>query len=116
MTQASAPTRTGAHTLLTTLAERGPRYLFGVPGPGAYPIYDALCDVPSLTPVVGRHEQSSLFSALAYAWAGGGVAVATSVPEAGLTNAATGLLEATRAQARLLFVIEEHPMHRDVLH
>src|SRR5688572_3007250 len=85
--------RTGAHLLLTALQARGTRYLFGVPGHGAYPIYDALSDLPSLTPVVGRHEQSSLFSALGYAWASGRVAVATSVPEAGLTNAATGLLE-----------------------
>lgn len=105
----------GAHLLLATLQSRGTRYLFGVPGHGAYPIYDALCDFPELVPVVGRHEQSSLFSALAYAWASGTTAVATSVPEAGLTNAATGLLEATNTQARLLFVIEANPMHSDVL-
>jgi acetolactate synthase-1/2/3 large subunit len=107
--------QTGAHLLLTALEARGTRYLFGVPGHGAYPIYDALSDVPALTPIVGRHEQSSLFSALGYAWASGRVAVATSVPEAGLTNAATGLLEATGSQERLLFLIEENPMHRDVL-
>lgn len=104
----------GAHLLLATLQSRGIGHLFGVPGHGAYPIYNALCDFPGLTPVVGRHEQSSLFSALAYAWASSATAFATSVPEAGLTNAATGLLEATNAQARLLFVIEAHPMHADV--
>ncbi|MCC6628070.1 MAG: thiamine pyrophosphate-binding protein, partial [Chloroflexi bacterium] len=106
---------TGAHGLLSALQARGVRYLFGVPGHGAYPIYNALCDVPAITPIIGRHEQSSFFTALTYAWAGGGVAVATSVPEAGLTNAATGLLEATLSQDRVLFLLEENPMHRDVL-
>lgn len=114
MVQSSSATITGAHLLLSTLRERGTRYLFGVPGHGAYPIYGAITDFPDLTPVVGRHEQSSLFSALAYAWASGQVAVATSVPEAGLTNAATGLLEATWAQERLLFLIEENRIHRDI--
>src|SRR3712207_2133240 len=108
MAQPVAVAATGAHLLLQVLQEGGTPYLFGVPGHGAYPIYDALCDFPELTPIVGRHEQSSLFSALGYAWAGGAVAVATSVPEAGLTNAATGLLEATGTQARLLFIIEAH--------
>ena len=112
-TKATAPD--GAHLLLETLQARGTRHLFGVPGHGAYPIYNALCDFPDVTPVIGRHEQSSLFSALAYAWASGTTAVATSVPEAGLTNAATGLLEATNAQARILFVIEAHPMHAGIV-
>lgn len=115
MAQSPAVVHTGAHRLLAALEARGIRYLFGVPGHGAYPIYNAICDFPGLMPVVGRHEQSSLFSALGYAWAGGTVAVATSVPEAGLTNASTGLLEATWSQDRLLFVIEENPIHRDVL-
>jgi acetolactate synthase-1/2/3 large subunit len=115
MTDTSTVMATGAHALLATLAARGVRYLFGVPGHGAYPIYNALCDVPAIVPIIGRHEQSSLFSALTYAWAGGGVAVATSVPEAGLTNAATGLLEATLSHDRVLYLLEENPMHRDVL-
>ena len=114
MDKAMSTAPSGAHLLLETLQARGTRHLFGVPGHGAYPIYNALCDFPAITPIIGRHEQSSLFSALAYAWASGTTAVATSVPEAGLTNAATGLLEATNAQARVLFVIESHPMHADL--
>ena len=43
MTEPTAPaTRTGAHALLTALEARGVRYLFGSPGNGAYPIFDAL--------------------------------------------------------------------------
>ncbi|MFN8511969.1 MAG: thiamine pyrophosphate-dependent enzyme [Chloroflexia bacterium] len=116
MSQPATTPPNGAHLLLATLQARGTRHLFGVPGHGAYPIYDALCDFPAIEPVVGRHEQSSLFSALAFSWASGTTVVATSVPEAGLTNAATGLLEANNTQARLFFVIEANPLHAGVAH
>ncbi len=105
----------GAHALLSALESRGVRYLFGVPGHGAYPIYDAINDFPSMQAIVGRHEQGITFAADAYAWVTNGVAVATSVPAAGLTNASTSILEATWSQDRLLFLLEEDPMHRDVL-
>src|SRR5687768_4590148 len=55
MDEAKTAAPTGAHLLLATLQARGTRHLFGVPGHGAYPIYNALCDFPTLTPIVGRH-------------------------------------------------------------
>ncbi|MBM4407717.1 MAG: thiamine pyrophosphate-binding protein, partial [Chloroflexi bacterium] len=113
--QPAIATRTGAHALLAALESRGVRHLFGIPGHGAYPIFDALNDVPSIRPIVGRNEQGNTFSALGFAWATGGTAVATSVPAAGLTNAATPLAEATAAQDRLLFLLEHDRVHADVL-
>jgi acetolactate synthase-1/2/3 large subunit len=110
-TQRSA---TGAHALLAALRGAGAKYLFGVPGHGAYPIYDAINDFDDLGTIVGRNEQGVTFAALTYAWITGDVAVATSVPEAGLTNAATSLLEATLSQDRLLFVIEADPIHKEI--
>jgi acetolactate synthase-1/2/3 large subunit len=105
---------TGAHLLLRCLEAHGIRHLFGVPGHGAYPIYDALHDVPAIEPIVGRDEQGVTFAAVGYAWASGDVAVATSVPAAGLANASTPLLEATWSQDRVLFVLEEDPVHAGI--
>ena len=105
---------TGAHILLRSLEQHGVRHLFGVPGHGAYPIYDALHDVPAIEPIVGRDEQGATFAAVGYAWASGDVAVATSVPAAGLANAATPLLEATWSQDRVLFLLEEDPVHAGI--
>jgi acetolactate synthase I/II/III large subunit len=104
----------GAHALLATLQAQGVRYLFGVPGHGAYPIYDAINDFDGLRTIVGRNEQGITFAALTYAWITGDVAVATSVPEAGFTNSATSLLEATLSQDRVLFIVEADPIHRDI--
>src|SRR5258708_6404082 len=91
--QTAVKPMSGAHTLVGALAQHDVRYFFGVPGHGAYPIYDALHDFPAITPIVGRNEQGALFTADGYARATNGVAVATSVPLAGVTNAATSLWE-----------------------
>src|ERR1041385_3417561 len=82
---------TGAQALVAALELNGVDTLFGVPAHGAYPIYDALNDFPSVKPFVGRNEQGATFAADGYSRATGRVAVATSVPKAGLTNAATGV-------------------------
>ena len=108
-------TRNGAQALVDALAERGVDYLFGVPGHGAYPIYGALNSVPAVQPIVGRNEQGVGFIADGWSWTTNRVAVCTSVPQAGLTNSATGLLQATLDGERMLFLLEEEPSHRDVL-
>jgi acetolactate synthase-1/2/3 large subunit len=46
----------GAHALIAALELHGVDTLFGVPGHGAYPIYDALNDFPGVRPFVGRNE------------------------------------------------------------
>jgi acetolactate synthase-1/2/3 large subunit len=59
-----------------------------------------------MDPIVGRNEQGITFAAVGYSWASGGVAVVAAVPGAGMTNAATALLEATLSQDRVLFIVE----------
>ncbi len=108
-------TRNGARALVDALEERGVNYLFGVPGHGAYPIYGALNSVPGIQPIIGRNEQGAAFIADGWAWTTNRVAICTSVPAAGLTNSATGLLEATLHEERMLFLLEHEPGHRDVL-
>jgi acetolactate synthase-1/2/3 large subunit len=110
-----ARTMSGAHALIAALELHGVDTLFGVPGHGAYPIYDALNDFPGVRPFVGRNEQGATFAAEGYARATGRVAVATSVPKAGLTNASTGLWEATDQPSRMLFLLEADPSHRSIL-
>jgi acetolactate synthase-1/2/3 large subunit len=105
----------GAHALIAALERQGVRYLFGVPGHGAYPIYDALNDFPTVTPVVGRNEQGSLFSADGYARVTQDVAVCTSVPLAGVTNSLTSLWEANGHGSRVLYLIEYDPAHQELL-
>ncbi|HEV8634555.1 MAG TPA: thiamine pyrophosphate-binding protein [Chloroflexota bacterium] len=107
--------RTGAHVLIAALDLHGVDTLFGVPGHGAYPIYDALNDFPAVRPFVGRNEQGATFSAEGYSRATGRVAVATAVPKAGLTNAATGIWEANDQPSRMLFLLEADPSHRSIL-
>ncbi len=104
---------TGASALVGALERQGIPFLFGVPGHGAYPIYDALNDFPSVRPIVGRNEQGAIFAADGYSRATEDVAVATSVPRAGVTNSMTGLWEADGAGSRLLYVIEHDPIHHD---
>lgn len=105
----------GAQALVAALEKQGIRYLFGVPGHGAYPIYDALNDFPSITPVVGRNEQGALFAADGYSRATEDVAVATSVPLAGVTNSMTGLWEIDGHGSRVLYLIEHDPVHQELL-
>ena len=106
---------TGAHALVAALEKQGVKYLFGVPGHGAYPIYDALNDVSGVTPVVGRNEQGSLFCADGYSRVTEDVAVATSVPLAGVTNASTGLWEINGHGSRVLYLLEHNPVHEELL-
>lgn len=105
----------GAHALIAALELHGVDTLFGVPGHGAYPIYDALNDFPKVKPFVGRNEQGATFGAEGYSRSTGRVAVATAVPKAGLTNAATGIWEANDQPSRMLFLLEADPTHRPIL-
>lgn len=107
---AAEPAGFAANVLLAALEERGVRHLFGIPGHGAYPLFDAVNDFPSMDPIIGRNEQGITFAAVGYSWASGGVAVVAAVPGAGITNAATALLEATLSQDRVLFIVEPDPI------
>ncbi|MGH2458852.1 MAG: thiamine pyrophosphate-binding protein [Chloroflexota bacterium] len=105
----------GAQALIAALETQGIKYLFGVPGHGAYPIYDALNDFPAIRPVVGRNEQGAIFAADGYSRVTDDVAVATSVPRAGVTNALTGLWEVNGHGSRLLYLLEYDPVHQELL-
>ena len=91
MTQLQHPS--GAKALVQGLEREGVKYIFGLPGGAAIPIFDALVDSP-IKLVLVRHEQGATHMADGYARASGrpGVVVATSGP--GATNTVSGLLTA----------------------
>jgi acetolactate synthase I/II/III large subunit len=84
---------TGAQAVVHILEKQGVKYVFGLPGGAAIPLFDALVD-SSIHLVLTRHEQGATHMADGYARASGkpGVVLVTSGP--GATNTITGILTA----------------------
>jgi acetolactate synthase-1/2/3 large subunit len=76
------------------LEKQGVKYVFGLPGGAAIPLFDALVD-STIKLVLTRHEQGATHMADGYARASGepGVVLVTSGP--GATNTITGILTAS---------------------
>jgi acetolactate synthase-1/2/3 large subunit len=85
----------GSESLMRTLILEGVDTLFGYPGGGIMPAYDALYHYSNqLNHILVRHEQGAIHAAQGYARASGkvGVALVTSGP--GATNIITGIADA----------------------
>jgi len=84
---------TGAQAVVHILQQQGVKYVFGLPGGAAIPLFDALVDSP-IQLVLTRHEQGATHMADGFARACGrpGVVLVTSGP--GATNTITGILTA----------------------
>ncbi len=85
--------KSGAEILVQGLLDQGVDTIFGYPGGGVLPIYDALYDA-DIRHILTRHEQGAVHAADGYARASGrpGVCLATSGP--GATNLVTGIANA----------------------
>jgi len=85
--------RTGAQVIVDAIEQQGVKYVFGIPGGVAIPIYDALVGRP-IKLILTRHEQGATHMADGFARASGkpGVVIVTSGP--GATNTITGLFTA----------------------
>src|SRR5581483_12483155 len=83
---------TGAQALVAALAAHGARYVFGILGVHTLPLYDAIGDYPTLSPIVTRHESGATFAADGYARVSGAPGVVSVVPGPGALNAANGVL------------------------
>ena len=84
---------TGAQAVVRMLERQGVRYIFGLPGGAAIPLFDALVD-SSLQLVQTRHEQGATHMADGYARACGEPAVVLVTSGPGATNTITGILTA----------------------
>ena len=84
---------TGAQAVVHMLERQGVKYVFGLPGGAAIPLFDALVD-SSIHLVLTRHEQGATHMADGYARATGEPAVVLVTSGPGATNTITGILTA----------------------
>ena len=101
--------KSGAQTLVDSLAKAGTEVLFGYPGGSVLDIFNCLPEAP-LRFVLGRHEQGSVHMADGYARATGrpGVCLVTSGP--GATNTITGLATANMDGVPLVCITGQVPL------
>ena len=103
--------KSGAQTLVDSLAKAGTEVLFGYPGGSVLDIFNCLPEAP-LRFVLGRHEQGSVHMADGYARATGkpGVCLVTSGP--GATNTITGLATANMDGVPLVCITGQVPLQQ----
>src|SRR5258706_10725438 len=101
--------RTGAQIIWECLVHEGVRTVFGYPGGAILPAYDAMLDYP-IRHVLVRHEQGATHMADGYARASGegGVAIATSGPEA--ANLLTGIATAQMDPSPMVCITGQEPI------
>jgi acetolactate synthase I/II/III large subunit len=106
----------GAEMVIQALVDQGVQHVFGYPGGGVLPIYDALfesktAEQAGLRHILVRHEQGAVHAAEGYARSSGkvGCVLVTSGP--GATNAVTGLTDALCDSIPLVCLTGQVPTH-----
>lgn len=84
----------GAELLVRFLEAKGVRQLFGIPGAGILPFYDAILDSHVIHSYNVRHEQTAVFMADGFSRVSGKVGVCAATSGPGATNFLTGLYSA----------------------
>lgn len=82
---------TAAEALVRILEQKGVDKVFGIPGAGILPVFDAIAQGSSIKTYVVRHEQTSVFAADGYSRATGKVGVCAVTSGPGATNLVSGL-------------------------
>jgi len=101
--------RTGAHLLIESLLEEGVEVVFGIPGVGTLPVYDAFLDHTELRHIEVRHEQAAVFMADGYSRASTGIGVAFTSNGPGALNTVTAMATAYNDSVPLLHLVSENP-------
>jgi acetolactate synthase-1/2/3 large subunit len=101
--------RTGAHALVETLLGEGLTTLFGIPGVGTLPVYDAFLDHRELRHIEARHEQGAIFMADGFARAGGDIGVAFTSGGPGSLNTITAMASSYNDSVPVLHLMNENP-------
>src|SRR5579864_6584446 len=102
------PKMTGWQAVVEALRSEGVRRVYGLPGDPIH-LYDALYDIPEITPVLVRHEASGGFMAMAESRVTNRVTVAHGSPGPGMTNLVSAMLEAYSACAPVIFITTGAP-------
>jgi tartronate-semialdehyde synthase len=76
------------------LESEGVKHIFGIPGAGILPFYQALKDLGTIKHMVARHEEGAIHMADGYARAIGAVGVCAATSGPGASNFVTGLYTA----------------------
>ncbi len=90
--------------VMQTIASRGVKHVFMLPGGGAMHLNDSLGRCEGLEFVCNLHEQAAAIAAEAYAKVTGGLGVAQVTTGPGATNAVTGVVGAWQDSTPCLFV------------
>jgi len=101
------PTTTAADLILHYLEQIGVEYIFGIPGGGIEPLYNALARSQRRggpRPVVARHESGAAFMADGYARETGKLGVCCATTGPGATNMITGVASAYMDHTPLLAI------------
>lgn len=102
-----------ADLILHYLEQLGIEYLFGIPGGGIEPLYDALARSQRRggpRAVVARHETGAAFMADGYARETGKLGVCCATTGPGATNMITGVASAYQDQIPLLAITAQTPL------
>lgn len=97
-------TKTGAQVLVDALLREGIAHVFGIPGTQNLAILDVLRETPQIRFILTRHEQGAAFMAYGYARAKGAPAVVTATEGPGVTNLATGIAAAYKANVPVISI------------
>lgn len=90
--------------VLDYLVSGGVEYIFGIPAGSVNAFFDELYTIPSITPIVAKHEGAASYMAAAYARNSGKLAVCIGSSGPGGTNLITGAANAMREQLPILFL------------
>lgn len=101
--------RSGAHLLVESLIAQGVEVLFGIPGVGTLPVYDAFIDHPELRHIEVRHEQSAVFMADGFARVTGDFGTAFTSNGPGALNTITAMATAHNDSVPVLHIVSENP-------
>jgi len=85
---------TSMEAVVRILESEGVRHIFGIPGAGILPFYQALKDLGTIKHMITRHEESAIHMADGYARAIGTVGLCAATSGPGASNFVTGLYTA----------------------
>ncbi len=88
------PKMTAMNAAVSILYDEGVRHVFGIPGAGILPFYQAMKDFGKLKHLIARHEEGAIHMADGYARAVGTVGVCAATSGPGASNFVTGLYTA----------------------
>ncbi len=100
---------TAAQLLVKFLESKGVTQLYGIPGAGILPVYDAVIDSGRIESYNVRHEQTAIFMADGYSRTTGKVGVCAATSGPGATNFLTGLYSAYCDSVPLLALTGQVP-------